>query len=182
VDEVYEVFPRLAERRSQTAGTLSGGEQQMLALARGLVSKPKLLMVDEMSQGLAPTVVEHLFEIVAGFPARGMSVLLVEQFVGKALAVADRAYVLEKGVVGYDGDAATLAADESFVAGSYLGEIAGEVTGNGHEAPSAMAERVEVSLPPALLRSLEERASNLGVDVAELVRRMVEEVEEDVGA
>ncbi|HAM01679.1 MAG TPA: hypothetical protein DCQ30_05555, partial [Acidimicrobiaceae bacterium] len=165
------------------------GEQQMLALARGLVARPKLLMVDEMSQGLAPTVVEQLFEIVSGFPARGMSVLLVEQFVSQALAVADRAYVLEKGEVAYDGDAATLAADESFVAGSYLGEIAADRTaedtgsgGPGQGAASAMAEQVEVSLPPALLRSLEERAAREGVAVAELVRRMVEGVDVEESA
>ncbi|HUY64806.1 MAG TPA: ABC transporter ATP-binding protein [Acidimicrobiales bacterium] len=190
LDEVYDTFPRLKERSTQTAGTLSGGEQQMLALARGLISRPKLLMVDEMSQGLAPTIVDQLFAIIAGFPARGVSVLLVEQFVGRALAVADRAYVLEKGEVSYDGDAATLAADESFVTGSYLGDIDVDVdvaaghrvatrTTNGRPVAGspipALSEEVNVALPPALLRSLEDRAKVEGLDVAELVRRLVED-------
>jgi len=88
---VHETFPILAGRSGQTVGTLSGGEQQMLALARGLVMRPKLLMIDEMSQGLAPSVVDDLFEIVARFPAVGTSVLLVEQFVHRALALSSRA-------------------------------------------------------------------------------------------
>ena len=188
VDEAFDTFPRLAERNTQTAGTLSGGEQQMLALARGLISRPKLLMIDEMSQGLAPTIVAGLFEIVAGFPARGTSVLLVEQFVGQALAIADRAYVLEKGEVSYSGSAAKLARDDEFVKGSYLGDVAVEkiharAGGNGAEgadrvAASAsadlLAEQVSVRLPPALVRSLEERAEREGVPLPELVRQAVE--------
>jgi branched-chain amino acid transport system ATP-binding protein len=121
VEEVYATFPSLAARRRQPARTLSGGEQQMLALARGLIHRPRLLMIDEMSQGLAPTVVDALFALVATLPARGVSLLLVEQFVSRALSLAGRAYVLEKGEVSYAGDAATLAGDEAFVRGSYLG-------------------------------------------------------------
>jgi branched-chain amino acid transport system ATP-binding protein len=122
VTDMYEVFPRLRERRTQLAGTLSGGEQQMLAIARGLVMKPRLLMIDEMSQGLAPTIVQSLFGLVRSLPEQGVSVLIVEQFVTHALAVASRAYVLEKGEVAFSGDASELARDESFVKGSYLGE------------------------------------------------------------
>src|SRR3954471_17890691 len=123
LEEAYGTFPRLAERRTQTAGTLSGGEQQMLALARGLIARPRLLMVDEMSQGLAPTIVAELFATLDTFRARGVSILLVEQFVGQALDIADRAYVLEKGDVVYSGAARDLAGDEEFVRSSYLGTI-----------------------------------------------------------
>ena len=95
--EMYDMFPRLADRRSQNAGSLSGGEQQMCAVARGLMALPKLLMLDEPSLGLAPIVVEQLFELVAGLPARGLAVLLVEQNVAEALELSSRAYVLEQG-------------------------------------------------------------------------------------
>src|SRR3954453_12302333 len=122
VADVYAVFDRLYDRRTQLAGTLSGGEQQMLAIARGLIMKPRLLMIDEMSQGLAPTIVQSLFSIVRSLPRQGVSVLIVEQFVTHALAVASRAYVLEKGEVAFSGKAAELARDEAFVKGSYLGE------------------------------------------------------------
>lgn len=163
----------------------------MLALARGLVMRPKLLMIDEMSQGLAPSVVDDLFEIVARFPAVGTSVLVVEQFVHRALALSSRAYVLDKGTVAYDGDSATLAADEKFVKGSYLGEIDDDalvgagasrragghdergVTGpDGHA--HALTEEVSVSLPPVMLRSLQERADNEGVALEDLLRELVE--------
>jgi len=176
VDEAYHVFTRLADRRTSQAGMLSGGEQQMLALARGIIARPRLLMIDEMSQGLAPTLVEGLFEIVSGFPARGVSVLLVEQFVGRALAVATRAYVLEKGEVSFAGPAKQLAKDDSFVRGSYLGSIAAEVVAgqrvpvNGREP---QGESVEVTLPAALLRGLEERAAREGVSAGDLVRELV---------
>jgi branched-chain amino acid transport system ATP-binding protein len=130
LDEMYTTFPPLARRRGQAARHLSGGEQQMLALARGLIHRPRVLMIDEMSQGLAPTVVDSLFALVATLPERGVSLLLVEQFVSRALALASRAYVLEMGEVGYAGSAAALAADESFVRGSYLGD-AGTPAGVG---------------------------------------------------
>ena len=188
IGEAFNVFPRLAERRNQPAGTLSGGEQQMLALARGLIAQPQLLLIDEMSQGLAPTVVAGLFDLVKTLPQRGTAVLLVEQFVSKALAVASRAYVLEKGEVRFAGDAATLAADSDFVRSSYLGH-AGDETAvrSGAAAPVAAgatpplrwrasargpaAEEVSVALPPALMRSLTERAEREGVPVGELVAR-----------
>jgi branched-chain amino acid transport system ATP-binding protein len=181
LEEAYETFPRLKERRTQLAGTLSGGEQQMLTLARGLISRPKLLMIDEMSQGLAPTLVVELFEIVAKFPERGLSVLLVEQFVGQALGVAQRAYVLKKGKIDFEGPAKKLADDEEFVRASYLGEggAPAEAKPSREEpaasvAPASILESVSVALPPALIRGLEERAAREGVDPEELIRQVVE--------
>ncbi|HJT38523.1 MAG TPA: ABC transporter ATP-binding protein [Actinomycetota bacterium] len=192
LDEAYALFPRLRERRTQAAGTLSGGEQQMLTLARGLISRPKLLMIDEMSQGLAPSLVAELFEIVAKFPDRGLSVLLVEQFVGQALAVAQRAYVLKKGEIEYEGSASKLAKDEDFVRASYLGEsgeaAAPEAEPAREEAPAPVTaaqiyEKVSISLPPALVRGLEERAAREGLDPDEFVRKVVEgNIDELVGA
>ncbi len=102
---IFELFPILMERRSQLGGTLSGGEQQMLAIGRGMMSKPKLLMLDEPSLGLAPLVVEHLFEIIKEIHERGISVLLVEQDVFQALDIAHRAYVLENGQIVLEGSA-----------------------------------------------------------------------------
>src|SRR5581483_7848394 len=170
VEEALATFPSLERRRGQAAGTLSGGEQQMLALARALIWRPRLLMVDEMSQGLAPAIVDRLFEIVSAFRDNGTALILVEQFVTRALAVADRAYVVEKGEIGYSGTAAALAADEEFVRSSYLGDtstpepVATAVAG----APPNVRHRdlmteVNVSLPPALLRGLEERAERDGL-------------------
>jgi branched-chain amino acid transport system ATP-binding protein len=176
IDETYATFPRLAERRSQTAGTLSGGEQQMLALARGLIWRPKLLMIDEMSQGLAPRIVADLFEIVDEFPKRGVSVLLVEQFVGRALEVANRAYVLEKGEISFAGSAAKLAKDEDFVRGSYLGDVDVERLSDSQRRRRdtlPAAEEIPVQLPPALLRGLMERAERDGVSAEELIRDAV---------
>jgi branched-chain amino acid transport system ATP-binding protein len=175
IREMYAIFPRLGERSRQLAGTLSGGEQQMLGLARGLIVRPRLLLIDEMSQGLAPTVVGQLFELVAGFPRMGTSVLLVEQFVGKALGVASRAYVLEKGTVRYAGDAATLAADPEFVQASYLGAAeakkpAAPLAGSARLRTGA-GERVTVSLPPELMRALTDRAAREGVPVGDLLER-----------
>jgi branched-chain amino acid transport system ATP-binding protein len=180
IDEVYATFPRLAERRWQTAGTLSGGEQQMLTLSRALIARPRLLLIDEMSQGLAPTVVAHLFEIVATMPRRGVSVLLVEQFVAQALGVADRAYVLEKGKVSYAGSAAQLAADEDFVRGSYLGDVEVDTEAVGRrrrwdEAKAAEQDAVSSALPQVLARALEELSRREGVPVAELVRQALEQ-------
>lgn len=174
---VHDTFPVLAGRTGQTVGTLSGGEQQMLALARGLVVRPKLLMVDEMSQGLAPSVVDGLFEVIGRFAEMGTSVLVVEQFVDRALAVASRAYVLDKGEVAYEGSAADLAADEKFVRGSYLGDLDDAVSlaarpEDGHA--QALTEDVRVSLPPVMLRELQRRAEDEGVALDELLRRMVE--------
>jgi branched-chain amino acid transport system ATP-binding protein len=179
-EEIYTTFPRLAERGSQAAGTLSGGEQQMLALARALMWRPKLLMIDEMSQGLAPTVVNRLMETVSTFKAAGTAIVLVEQFVAQALEVADRAYVIEKGEVAYSGSAAELAADDDFVKGSYLGDASLEqaaVAGDGLRV-QALAD-MNVPLPPALIRGLHERAGQEGRDVEELIQEALEELLDD---
>ena len=121
LERIHTWFPVLAERSRQAAGTLSGGEQQMLAIARGLASAPKLLMLDEPSMGLAPAVADAIFErIVAIHRDRGMSILLVEQRVAEALHYADRGYVLETGRVILEGDHATLA-DDDRVRRAYLG-------------------------------------------------------------
>ncbi len=117
---VEELFPRLAERRGQLAGTLSGGEQQMVAIGRALMSCPRLLMLDEPSLGLAPRVVDDMFHAVTRIHGQGISVLLVEQNVHQALAIADRAYVLETGRVARDGTPEDLLADPH-VRAAYLG-------------------------------------------------------------
>jgi branched-chain amino acid transport system ATP-binding protein len=112
---VYELFPRLAERRSSRGRQLSGGEQEMLAIARALLLNPRLLMLDEPSQGLAPLIVRQVFEVVVAMRREGMSVLLVEQNVRAAVEIADRAYVLDDGRVAYEGPAAEFARDEERV-------------------------------------------------------------------
>ena len=103
LDKVYELFPRLAERRKQIAGTLSGGEQQMLAMSRALMINPKLLMLDEPSMGLAPILVDQIFSIIKDLHAAGTTILLVEQNASKALEISDRAYVLETGRITFSG-------------------------------------------------------------------------------
>jgi branched-chain amino acid transport system ATP-binding protein len=118
--QVYELFPRLKQRREQLAGTLSGGERQMLAVGRALMSQPKLLMLDEPSLGLAPLVVREIFRIIAGLRQRGVSILLIEQNARAALEVADYGYVLETGSIALQGPAAQLAGD-SRVVETYLG-------------------------------------------------------------
>ncbi len=120
MNKVFERFPRLKEREKQVAGTLSGGEQQMLAIGRALMSKPKLLMLDEPSMGLAPILVEQIFDIVTELHKAGTTILLVEQNAQMALSVADRAYVLETGHIVKEGDAGELLNDES-VQAAYLG-------------------------------------------------------------
>jgi len=120
LEEVYAIFPRLKERRSQLAGTLSGGERQMLAVGRALMAKPKLLMLDEPSLGLAPLIVREIFRIIAELRRRGVSILLVEQNARAALQVADYAYVLETGEIAMEGPAHKLA-DDPRVIEAYLG-------------------------------------------------------------
>jgi branched-chain amino acid transport system ATP-binding protein len=117
---VLEVFPRLAERLDQSAGTLSGGEQQMLAIGRGLMAEPLLLILDEPSLGLSPRLVEEMLRLIVRIRDDGVAVLLVEQNVVQSLEIADRAYVLERGIIAIEGPAATLAADPALKK-SYLG-------------------------------------------------------------
>ncbi|MGP1588911.1 MAG: ABC transporter ATP-binding protein [Oribacterium sp.] len=118
---VYRHFPRLQERRNQIAGTLSGGEQQMLAMGRALMSKPEMIVLDEPSMGLSPIYVKEIFEIIRKIHESGVTVLLVEQNANKALAVADRAYVLETGRIRLEGNASALLADPK-VRAAYLSE------------------------------------------------------------
>ena len=118
---IYELFPRLEERHWQPAGTLSGGEQQMLAVGRALMSRPKLLMVDEPSLGLAPLVVQGIFDIIRTINQQGVTVLLIEQNANMALKIADYAYVLETGCITKSGTGAALLADES-IKEAYLGK------------------------------------------------------------
>jgi branched-chain amino acid transport system ATP-binding protein len=121
IEWAFELFPRLKERRTQKGGTLSGGEQQMLATARGLMADPKLLMLDEPSMGLAPVVVEIIFETIVKLNQKGITILLVEQNANLALAVADRGYVLETGEIALTGGGRELLANEA-VRKAYLGE------------------------------------------------------------
>lgn len=120
IESVYTRFPRLAERRNQIAGTLSGGEQQMLAMGRALMSHPKLLMLDEPSMGLSPLLVDQVFEIIKDINKDGTTILLVEQNAGKSLAISDRAYVLENGSIVLSGTGAELMASDT-VKEAYLG-------------------------------------------------------------
>lgn len=119
-DHVFELFPRLKERRNQVAGTLSGGEQQMLAMGRAILGKPKLLMLDEPSMGLSPILVDLVFDIIKEFHKNGTTILLVEQNAGKALEISDRAYVLESGRIVLTGTGAELASSDE-VKKAYLG-------------------------------------------------------------
>ena len=118
---VYRRFPRLEERKNQPAGTLSGGEQQMLAMGRALMSKPRIILMDEPSMGLSPIFVNEIFDIIKQVSAGGTTVLLVEQNAKKALSIADRGYVLETGKIVLEGKAESLLNDES-VKKAYLGE------------------------------------------------------------
>ncbi len=120
MDEVFELFPRLEERRTQLAGTLSGGERQMLAMGRALMAKPKLLMLDEPSLGLAPLIIKEIFRIIAELKKTGVAILLVEQNARAALQIADYGYVLETGEVSLAGPSAELAADPRVIE-AYLG-------------------------------------------------------------
>jgi branched-chain amino acid transport system ATP-binding protein len=180
----FELFPKLRQRRRQLVGTLSGGEQQMVALARAILSKPRLVMIDEMSQGLAPTVVRQLFNIIGVFREQGIAVLLVEQFVESALDVADRAYVFEHGTVGLSGSAAELRGDRKLVAGSYLGTAVDETAtapangnGNGHRVDPELMEIVSVRVPAKVKRRLEQRAESEGRPAGAVVVELLEKVD-----
>lgn len=125
LEHVYELFPRLKERSKQISGTLSGGEQQMLAVGRGLMSRPKVLMMDEPSLGLAPLVVQGIFDIIREINRQGVTILLIEQNANMALKIADLAYVLETGTITMSGTGAELLADEK-VKEAYLGKKRGK--------------------------------------------------------
>ena len=121
MDKVFETFPRLKERRNQLAGTLSGGEQQMLAMGRALMSRPKVLLLDEPSMGLSPIMVDKIFEVVRDVYAQGVTVLLVEQNASRALAIADRGYVMDSGLITMTGVGTEMLEDPK-VRAAYLGE------------------------------------------------------------
>jgi len=121
IDHVFQLFPRLAERRAQAGGTLSGGEQQMLAMGRALMTRPRILLLDEPSMGLAPVLVDTIFEIIKALNTEGVTILLVEQNAARALSVANRGYVLETGRILIQGNDKELAANEE-VRKAYLGE------------------------------------------------------------
>lgn len=121
IEEQFSIFPRLRERQSQMAGTMSGGEQQMLAIARALMSRPRLLLLDEPSLGLAPLIVKEIFSVIRMLKERGVTILLVEQMANQALAVSDRAYVLETGCITLEGKGSDLRRNPK-VRAAYLGE------------------------------------------------------------
>jgi branched-chain amino acid transport system ATP-binding protein len=122
INEIYELLPRLSERRQQIAGLLSGGEQQMLALARAMLSKPKLLILDEPSMGLAPIMVQTIYSIIQTIAKQGITILLIEQNVRLALSISQRGYVMEHGEITLSGEAQQLANDPAVLA-AYLGEL-----------------------------------------------------------
>ncbi|BCO26401.1 high-affinity branched-chain amino acid transport ATP-binding protein LivF [Rhodoferax lithotrophicus] len=121
IDKVFTIFPRLKERKDQLAGTLSGGEQQMLAMGRALISRPKVLLLDEPSMGLSPIMVDKIFEVIRDVYAQGVTILLVEQNASRALAIADRGYVMDSGLITMTGEGKTMLTDPK-VRAAYLGE------------------------------------------------------------
>jgi branched-chain amino acid transport system ATP-binding protein len=168
LERAEALFPVLAERRAQRVGTLSGGEQQMLAIARSLCRQPRLLMLDEMSQGLAPIIVAELFERVATIRNSGTTVLLVEQFAAAALRLADVVYVMEKGRITFSGTPAALAADPHAMREAYLGRC----TGNRHRLGEAdrPTEEVRIRISPATRRAYESLAAARGTTIGEQIR------------
>jgi branched-chain amino acid transport system ATP-binding protein len=180
----FEAFPRLRQRRRQAVGTLSGGEQQMVAIARALLARPRLVMVDEMSQGLAPTIVQQLFEMLAVLRRQGIAVLLVEQFVESALDVADRAYIFEHGTVGHEALAAELRTDRKLISGSYLGSAVDDAAaipiaanGDGHRVDVELMEILSLKVPPAVKRAIEERAEREGRPAGAIALELLERAE-----
>jgi branched-chain amino acid transport system ATP-binding protein len=166
VEQVLEAFPILRERRDQPAGTMSGGQQQQLAIGRALVQKPRLLLLDEMSMGLAPAIVADLFALVGRLRESGIGVVMVEQFVGQALKVADRAVVLEQGTVVADGAPDELSSDD--IAAAYLGG-GEEPDVTVRPAPDSAREVLQVPLAGAAVRRLERLAAEQGRPVQELL-------------
>ncbi|MFA5786060.1 MAG: ABC transporter ATP-binding protein [Actinomycetota bacterium] len=167
VERALSLFPQLKPRLSQRAGTLSGGEQQMLGLARALLTEPRLLLVDELSFGLAPALVKGLFAHVAQVARDGTGVLLVEQFVGDALAIASRAYVLEKGAVMFSGPSGKLKSEPGFVEQFYLGHQSAErPLGNDN---GFARQEVRLQLPGRLWRDVGRAAVRAGKPESEYV-------------
>jgi branched-chain amino acid transport system ATP-binding protein len=181
LERAYSLFPVLADRRTQAVGSLSGGQRQMMALSRAVIVRPKLLMLDEPSQGLAPLVCDELFAVIGALAEEGVAILIVEQFVGRALELAQRAYVLTKGEVSFDGTAGELAADEEFVAGSYLGHVdedtldAALAEEAAIDAPHLDPERTPLmaDVPAEVRAAIEDRARERGIAPEELVTQLL---------
>lgn len=177
VTEVVELFPVLGERRRQLAGTMSGGQQQMLAIARALVQGPRLLLLDELSMGLAPAIVQDLFRVVADLGQRGVAVVLIEQFVDAALHVADHVAVLEQGRVVVEGPPSQLTADD--LAAAYLGEVDRTATFPVPPPPDHACEAATTCLGPRETRRLERVATARGVTVSDLLREATDRLLEE---
>lgn len=167
IDRAHDLFPILDDRHTQLAGTLSGGQQQMLAIARALCTTPHLLMLDELSQGLAPIVVQDLYDRIAGIREQGTAILLVEQFASSALGVADRVYVMEKGRMSFSGTPAELTADADAVRAAYLGT--GDSVRYRTLDPDAPVEEVIIKVSPRMVRDVlrlaEERGTSAGDEI-----------------
>lgn len=177
LDEVLEMFPILRERRTQPAGNLSGGQQQMLTIGRALLQGPRLLLLDEMSMGLAPSIVEELFEVVGRLAAEGIAVVLVEQFVGQALAVADQVLLLEQGRTVANGTPAQLAQHD--LAAAYLGGEEEVDLGQLPPAPDFATAEVTARVDARRMRRLDQLARQRGVAVSELVGTAVDRLVEE---
>lgn len=175
--DVHEMFPILAERADQPAGNLSGGQQQMLTIGRALLQGPRLLLLDEMSMGLAPSIVEDLFGVVGRLAAQGIGVVLVEQFVGGALGVADQVLVLEQGRAVATGTPAELA--EHDLAAAYLGGEEDVDLGELPPPPDFVTADVTARVDARRMRRLEQLARDRGVPVTELVGAAVDRLAEE---